>query len=262
MLIGILGVLAVAALAWTGATWLLQRAVLFPRPPASSVSPAASRPGIEILHLGPDAVEAWYYPVTDVGGPVPVLLFAHGNGELIDHWIDLFAPLADRGIAVLLVEYPGYGRSGGTPSQESIARAMEAAYDHAVTRPEVDAARMIAWGRSLGGAAACALAGRRDLAGLVLESTFTSVRPLARRFGIVGPLVRDPFDNLPIVEAYEGPVLVLHGERDAIVPVEHGRALARAAARSELHTLPCGHNDCPFQWNRVAAFLVQEGLLP
>ena len=226
------------------------------------MSPVAARPHVETLRLGPDEVEAWLLPARGVEGQAPVLLFTHGNGELIDYWIDAFWRIPDRGVAVLLVEYPGYGRSGGTPSEASIARTMEAAYDAVADRPDIDATRISAWGRSLGGAAACALADRRELAALVLESTFTSVRPFARRFGIVGPLVRDPFDSLPILEAFEGPVLVLHGERDAVVPVAHGRALAEAAARADLQLLPCGHNDCPFQWPRVEAFLMREGLLP
>ena len=60
----------------------------------------------------------------------------------------------------------------------------------------------------------------------------------------------------------EGPVLVLHGERDGIVPVAHAHAFAAAAARADLRLLPCGHNDCPFQWRRVEEFLEREGLLP
>ena len=262
MLTGFLGVLAVAALAWVGTTWVLQRAALFPRPPAPSVSPAAGRSDVEIIRLGSDEVEAWYLPARNVDGRAPALVFTHGNGELIDHWLDAFAGVPDWGIGVLLVEYPGYGRSGGRPSEGSIARIMTAAYDHLAARPEVDAGRIVAWGRSLGGAAACLLVSQRDVAALVLESTFTGVRPLARRFGLIGPLVRDPFDNLPIVEAFEGPVLVLHGEYDSIVPVAHGRALAQAAPDAEFHAIPCGHNDCPLQWPLIRSFLERSGLLP
>ncbi len=258
MLTGFLGALAVAALAWVGATWVLQRAALFPRPPAPSVSPAAGRPDVEIIRLGPDEVEAWYLPARSVDGPSAALVFTHGNGELIDHWLDVFSEVPDWGIGVLLVEYPGYGRSGGRPSEESIARTMMAAYDHLAARPEVDAGRIVAWGRSLGGAAACSLVSQRDVAALILESTFTGVRPLARRFGLIGPLVRDPFDNLPIIEAFDGPVLVLHGEYDSIVPVAHGRALAQAAPDAEFHVLPCGHNDCPLQWPLIRSWLERE----
>ncbi|MEJ2481619.1 MAG: alpha/beta hydrolase [Gemmatimonadota bacterium] len=82
-----------------------------------------------------------------------------------------------------------------------------------------------------------------------------------RRFGLFGPLVRDPFENLAVVSAFEGPVLVLHGERDTIIPVGHGEALHRAALDSELVLLPCGHNDCPWQGERVLEFLRRRGLI-
>jgi pimeloyl-ACP methyl ester carboxylesterase len=251
----------IAIIVWAGAAWAVQRSVLYPAPPASPVSPAEARPSVEILHLGGDRVEAWFLPAAGVTGPAPAIVFTHGNGELIDHWIDAFHALSHQGVSVLLVEYPGYGRSGGTPSESSITGTMLAAWDSLALRPDVDPERIIAWGRSLGGGAACALASRRDVAALVLESSFTGIRPLARRFGIFGPLVRDPFDNLPVVSEFTRPVLVLHGERDRIIPAEHGRKLDRAAADSELVLLPCGHNDCPWQGERVLDFLRRRGLV-
>jgi hypothetical protein len=251
----------IAVLTWVTATWMLQRFVMFPAPPASAVSPVEARPSVETLHLGSDQVEAWFLPAVGEAGPKPAIVFTHGNGELIDHWIDAFHALSHQGVSVLLVEYPGYGRSGGTPSESSITRTMLAAWDSLALRPDVDSRRIVAWGRSLGGGAACALAARRDVAALVLESSFTGIRPLARRFGLFGPLVRDPFENLPVVSTFEGPVLVLHGERDGIISAEHGRKLDRAAADSELVLLPCGHNDCPWQGERVLDFLRRRGLV-
>jgi fermentation-respiration switch protein FrsA (DUF1100 family) len=261
MLTGIAGVVLIALGTWVVATWILQRAAMFPRPPAAPVSPAAGRPDVEILRLGPDGVEAWYLPPRNATGPAPLIIFTHGNGELIDYWLEPFSRIPEWGVGVLLVEYPGYGRSGGQPSERAIGRVMADAYDVIAARPEVDGGRIVGWGRSLGGAAACSLADQRDVAALILESTFTGVRPLARRFGLIGPLVRDPFDNLPILEAFAGPVLVLHGEHDSIVPVAHGRALAQAARASELHLLPCGHNDCPQQWPLIRSWLERQALL-
>jgi pimeloyl-ACP methyl ester carboxylesterase len=75
-------------------------------------------------------------------------------------------------------------------------------------------------------------------------------------------LVRDPLDTLAAVGRFDGPVLVLHGEYDEIVPVDHGRALAAASARAQLHLLPCGHNDCPRPWPQVRRFLDGLDLLP
>jgi hypothetical protein len=139
---------------------------------------------------------------------------------------------------------------------------MLAAYDWATARPDVDPKRVVAYGRSLGGGAACALARARHLDALVLESAFTSVRSMARRFRVPGFMVLDPFDNLSLVREFDGPILLVHGTRDAVVPVDEARALHAAAPRSELELLPCGHNDCPRPWPRVRDFLASHALLP
>ncbi len=217
--------------------WLFQRRLLFPRPPLSG---APTRP---------DGVgQIW-------------LLFFHGNGELIDYWPGEFAEPRGWGIGTLLVEFPGYGRSGGSPSQASIEATALAAYDWAASQAFVERSRIVACGRSLGGGAATILASKRPLAALVLESTFTSVRSFAHRFWAPELAARDPFDSLSLLREYAGPVLVLHGARDELIPPVHAERLAGADRRSELHLLPCGHNDCPRSWSRVRDFLVTSGVL-
>ena len=107
-------VLAVAAVVYLGLVFLMQRSVLFPRPPAPRVSIAEGRPDVEVLRVGPEGgVEAWFLLPSRTTGPAPVLVFTHGNGELIDYWIDEFEVPRQWGMGVLLVEYPGYGRSAG-----------------------------------------------------------------------------------------------------------------------------------------------------
>lgn len=242
---------------------LMQRRVLFPRPLAPSIPPPVPAGG-EVLLLGEDAVEAWLLPPLDVTAPgeaAPVMVFTHGNGELIDHWLPHLDVPRRWGFAVLLVEYPGYGRSGGSPTEASITDTMLAAHDALAARPDIDVSRLVAYGRSLGGAAACALASRRNVAALVLESSFTSVRDMASGMGVPGFLVLDPFDNAAVLADYDGAVLVVHGERDRIVPVVHGERLARIAG-TELVRLNCGHNDCPRPWDVLREFLGSRGLLP
>jgi len=243
--------------------FLAQRALLFPAP---AVAGAPARPAdAEQVWLAGAAgpTEAWFLPATTPSaGPRPLLVFTHGNGELIDFWPEAFDEPRRWGAAVLLVEYPGYGRSPGEASEASITASVLAAYDWARARPEVDAGRIVAYGRSVGGGPACQLAARRPVAALVLESAFTSVRAFARGFGAPAFLVRDPFDNLAVVREYRGPLLLLHGSRDDIIPPGHSRALAAAARQAELHLLPCGHNDCPREWPLVRAFLERHGLLP
>jgi pimeloyl-ACP methyl ester carboxylesterase len=259
--------LALGAAVFVGCYWAflfwVQRRLLFPAPP---VAGAPRRPATAEqlwLETATGRTEAWLLPpATPSAAPVPLILFAHGNGELIDFWPAAFDEPRRWGLAVLLVEYPGYGRSPGLPSEATTTAAMVAAYDWARGHPGIDPARIIAYGRSVGGGIACQLAAHRPVAALVLESTFTSVRRFASGFGAPPFLVRDPFDSLAFVRGYRGPLLLVHGSRDDIIPASHGQALAAAAPQAELHLLDCGHNDCPRPWAQLHAFLDRHGLLP
>ncbi len=253
---------ALGILGYIGLAYALQRSVLFPRPPRPARSPAGNRPDVQVTWLGGE-VEAWFLTPAGTGNdrPAPAILFAHGNGELIDYWLDEFEAARAWGVGVLLVEYPGYGRSRGRPSEVSITRTMTDAYDYLISRPDVDPDRIVAYGRSVGGGAAGALVRHRPVAALILESSFTSVRSLARRHGLFGPLVRDPFDTLESVAAFDGPTLVVHGRGDRLIPPAHGEALARRARNGRLVLLDCGHNDCPRPWRELRTFLEDQGML-
>ena len=237
--------------------------MLFPMPPASM---GPDRPAdAEQVWLATSAgkVESWYLPPkTATRSPAPLLVFTHGNGELIDFWPGEFDPPREWGSGVLLVEYPGYGRSEGRPSEQSITAAMLAAHDWARTQPGIDPNRIIPYGRSLGGGAAMVLASQRGAPALILESTFSSVAAFARGFYAPGFLIRDRFDTLTAVKSFGRPILVLHGTQDTIVPPQHGADIAAAAPHATLISLPCGHNDCPRPWREIHAFLEKNRLLP
>ncbi|MFC1936461.1 alpha/beta hydrolase [Chloroflexota bacterium] len=247
----------------------IQRNVLYPAPRPPSYDVAAGIPGLLKFWLKTSfgEVEAWYLPPSSSSAePAPVMIFTHGNGELIDHWPPMFAPVAQMGVGVLLVEFPGYGRSAGSPSQSTIEEAILTAYDTAITIPGVDPERIVAYGRSLGGGASCILTDQRPVAALILQSSFTSTRSFARYYLLPGFLIRDQFDNLSVVKRFSGPVLIIHGKYDRQIPYQHGQTLAGANPNAELITLPCGHNDCPqdwaAHWESIAAFLRTYGLLP
>jgi fermentation-respiration switch protein FrsA (DUF1100 family) len=256
--------LAAAGALLAGACFAEQR-VLFPGRVIRDGREVALGPGAERLWLdfaGARAEAFFLGAGSGAASPGPLLVYAHGNGELIDDWVDHVDALRASGVSVLLVEYPGYGRSSGTPSQASITRTLVSAYDWATSQPQVDSRRVIGHGRSLGGGAICALARERSLAALVLESTFTSVREMATAlYGLPGFLVRNPFDNLSAIRGFSGPILLLHGERDEAIPVDHARRLHAAAPTSELEVVGCGHNDCPLPWPLVTAFLSRHRLL-
>ena len=253
-----LGLLA----AYWGVLFLAQRAMLYPAPSLADAPapPAYVQPVWLAGSAGP--VAAWFLPPIPASTtPSPLIIFTHGNAELIDFWPEAFDEPRTWGVAVLLLEYPGYGRSTGRASEASITNASLAAYDWARANPVVDSRRIVAYGRSLGGGAACRLAAQRPLAAVILESTFTSVRAFAGRFGAPAFLVRDPFDNLAFVRDYRGPLLLLHGNHDEVIPTQHSLTLAAAAPQAELHLLPCGHNDCAQAWTVIRDFLERHGIL-
>lgn len=250
--------------------FLLQRHIMYPRYLISApVEMSKNMPGGERVWLNTSfgKVEAWFFPASspNLTKPSPVVIFAHGNGEIIDFWPTELKKFTQLGIGLLLVEYPGYGRSQGSPSQKTIAEAFIKAYDYLVARDDVDASRVILFGRSLGGGAVCTLAAERASAALILMSAFTDARSFALKFLIPGFIVRDQFDNLSVVKSYTNPVLVIHGKHDDIVPYKHGVLLNKAAPNSKMITYECRHNDCPpnwdIFWNDLESFLRDSGII-
>ncbi len=235
--------------------FLIQRSVMFPRNLIASTDQNTT-PKVEGLiktyvNTSQGKVEAWYIPPLgqNVGKHSPAVIFGHGNAELIDFWPEVLLPFTQMGFGLMLVEYPGYGRSKGRPSQDSITETFVGAYDWLAGRKDVDASKIILFGRSLGGGAVCALSSKRPSAAIILMSTFTSARSFAKNYLMPGFLMRDPFDNLAVIREYSGPVLILHGQHDRVIPYTHGLKLNQAASQSHLITYSSDHNDCPPDWD-------------
>ena len=267
-----ISIIKVAVLAYVGYTallFLMQRRMLFPggvmaagRDTSSPVPPGVHRVWLE-LPAGP--VEAWHLPSGQGDKPGPALIFAHGNGELIDDWASL-GELTRFGLSVLLIEFPGYGLSAGKTSRRDIGEAYQAGYDWLVERPEVDAERVVAMGRSIGGGVATDLVATRPVRALILQSTFSSLSRMAwEAYRAPGFLIRDPFNNEAVIRSFDGPVLLMHGRRDEVIPFTHARALVRARPDAALIEWDCGHNDCPPSWSEfitdVGDFLVAHGVI-
>lgn len=247
--------------------FLVQRSVVFPGAtfPSPRASPAVHPPEVEQIWLEASfgKVEAW---LLEARAPSPVLVFAHGNGELIEHWIAPMEQFRDAGVSVLLVEFPGYGHSEGRPGRATLAEAFERAFDHLAERPGMDAGRIVAAGRSLGAGAAADLARTRPVAALVLMSSLSSATDVAWRSFRVPPfVVRDRFDVTGAVRGFDGPVLLMHGARDEVLPFDHARRIAEGREGLEVTTLDCGHNDCLNVWPETVAgvvvFLEDNGLM-
>jgi len=197
------------------------------------------------LDAAGDRIQAWWV-AGDAAGAAIVMF--HGNGGTIADRLENVAALVSRfGVSVLQVEYPGYGDSGGRPSEHSLYAAGEAGLLEA--RRRAGDRKLVVFGRSLGGAVAIDVAVRHRVDGLVAESTFTSLGDMAAASGIplARYLVAYRFDSLAKIGQVGAPLLLLHGNRDEIVPYPMAARLLEAAANASgkrLHTVEGGaHND-------------------
>ena len=234
--------------------FISQRSMLFPIPPHVPPLPPPGTEEVRVTHSDGEAYGLYLAPIR-ASTAAPLIMFMHGNGELADYWAGEFETARRWGAGILLVEFPGYGRAPGSPSQKSITAAAIALHDWAAHEPRIDAKRIVVYGRSLGGGAAVRVAINRPVAALILESAFTSVADFAARFLAPGAMIRDPFDNRKSLASYRGPLLVMHGRRDTIVPLAHGTELAGMVPGAKFVALDCGHNDCDRDWNSIGQFL-------
>jgi fermentation-respiration switch protein FrsA (DUF1100 family) len=247
------GLRLLASLAWiAGATalmmpWLLNSLLYFPSRSVDDTPASAglSFEDLEILTEDGERLHAWWIPAkAPAAGHV---LLCHGNAGNVAGRVRHAQLLVDAGLDVLLFDYRGYGRSTGAPDEEGTYRDARAARVTLLGRPGVDPSRLIYLGESLGGAVALALALEAPPRGLVLQSAFASVRDMGRlHYPMVPPvLVPDAYPNLRRIRQLKAPLLVLHGDRDDIVPLSQGEALFAAAPEPKrMQVFPrVGHND-------------------
>ena len=189
-------------------------------------------------------IHGWYLPHPRARG---TLLFLHGNAGNIGDRLESLQIFHRLGLNTLIIDYHGYGKSEGSPGEEESYHDAEAAWRHLVEGRQIPAQSIVLFGRSMGGAVAAWLAARVAPAGLILESTFTSVPDMAAKvypFFPVRLLARIRFDARASLAAVRAPVLVIHSAGDEIVPVAHGRALFEAAPEPKRFLeLRGGHND-------------------
>lgn len=224
-----------------------QRHLLYRPPSVAAIAPAAAGlSGAEEVRLatsdGETAV-AWHAPPQP---DRPVILFFGGNGDALPWRVGRFAKIAAGGDGLLALSYRGYFGSTGRPSEPGLIRDAEAAYAFAAAR--YGAERIVLWGVSLGTGLAVALASERPVGKLVLEAPFTSVADIAAAafpFVPVRLLLKDQFRSDERIGRIAAPLLVMHGDRDDVVPIRFGeRLFALAPAPKQFVRLTGGgHND-------------------
>jgi fermentation-respiration switch protein FrsA (DUF1100 family) len=194
-------------------------------------------------------LHGWWIPATNPRAKV--VLYLHGNDGNVSTSMDGITPLRELGYSVFMIDYRGYGASGGGfPSEAGVYEDAEAAWDYLVHEQSMNPANLFIYGHSLGGAIAIELALRHpEAAGLVVESSFTSVYNMAMleaRYTLlpVNLFLNQRFDSIAKVGQLRLPVLYIHGTADEIVPFEMGKALYNATpfARGFV-TVPAGRHE-------------------
>ncbi len=191
-------------------------------------------------------LNGWFIPAPNARA---TFLWCHGNAGTIADRVDNIQRLHHLiGVNVFIFDYRGYGQSDGTPSEAGLYRDAEAARTWLLARPEIAGTRLVYFGRSLGSAVAVELARRHPPDGLIIETPFTSIADMARLmfpWVPVGPLLRMRFDSLKKIPSIHVPLLIVHGDRDSLVPHTMGQRLFEAAnPPKRLYTVPgADHND-------------------
>jgi pimeloyl-ACP methyl ester carboxylesterase len=189
----------------------------------------------------------------------------HGNAAFIDDVVLRLAPYRDLGISLLLVEYRGYGRSAGVPSEESIMADANRWRVKLLKRKDVKPRKFVYHGRSLGSGPALQMAAEHGAAAVVLEAPITSLKPFVSVYLAPSFLLNDTWDNLEVASNIKAPAIVFHGRKDDVVSIARAAVLAKALNATFVPDAEAGHNDLPSNpdahFERVAAFLQTAGVM-
>ncbi len=241
------------------------RLAFYPEPGVQETPTEVSLPftDVQIRTADGEALHGWWLEAPSARAQV---IFWHGNGGNLSGWLPAIAGLRRHGFSVLAVDYRGYGASTGAPSERGVYRdadATLAAFHERFERPGLP---VIYWGRSLGSAVAAYTASRQAPGALVLETPFANLRAVVADrpvFWALSFFSSYSFPTARFLERYDGPLLVVHGDADSIVPFSVGRALFDAAhtSRKTFVTIPgAGHNNLhstnpDLYWRSIAGWV-------
>jgi pimeloyl-ACP methyl ester carboxylesterase len=245
----------------------IARQFLYPAPPVAVPSPPPAPLSEAVLELSTvDRAMAWTGAPAELSDLAPVVLFFHGNGENLEtmrQW-GFYDALFRMGIPFLAADYPGYGRSTGTSSEAGLAATGEAAV--AWAKQAYPGRPIVLAGWSLGAALALGTAAAHpEIAGLIVLAAWTTLADAAREIFpalVVQALVSEAYDSLAAARRIQVPALVVHGDRDELIPFAHGEKIAQAlAGTTRFVPVPgIGHNDLLGErvvWEEMAHFLVE-----
>jgi pimeloyl-ACP methyl ester carboxylesterase len=205
--------------------------------------------GTEIVGLfGPALSQDGQVLSLDQRKAAPTILYFYGNGMCLADCIGEFRRFRKLGANVLICDFAGYGMSAGVAGEAGVYATANAAYEHLLTRDDIDRGRIVVAGWSLGAAAAIEIASTKPVAGLITLSAFSTLHDMARRtvpFMPTSLLLRHHFDNRSKIAKVTCPILMFHGRRDSLIPFYMLNVL-KSAATSPLKAIPideANHND-------------------
>lgn len=229
--------------------WFERAQVYFPSREFRASPSSLGRPYEDVYFTAGDGVRlnGWFFAAgADATRSGRVVLVCHGNAGNIGDRLDLCAALLETGVSVFLLDYRGYGRSEGRPGEEGTCLDAVAAWDWLAGKGFAPG-RIIAYGESLGGGVAAELAVRKEVGGLVLQSTFTSVTDLGAELFPWLPvrwLSTIHYSTLEKLPRLHVPVMVMHSPTDDLIPYRHAERNFAAANEPKLFwKLEGGHND-------------------
>ena len=201
---------------------------------------------VELLSSDGSMIHAWWCPIQNWQPSDGAVLFCHGNGGNLSLYLSHLTRLHEQlGQAVLIFDYPGYGRSTGQPSEPGCYAAADAAYNWLTQTQEIPPKRVLLYGLSLGGGVAVDLASRRPNRALILVSTFTSIPDMAQREYPWLParlLVRNRFESLAKIASCHLPILIAHGTADELIPFTQAERLFDATPQPKQFFPMDGHD--------------------
>lgn len=224
--------------------FLESKSVFYPSKDIDHTPEEAGLPYEEVtIEAGNDKIHGWF-----VARPAHArtVLFFHGNGGNIGDRLDKMVLFDQLGLNVFIIDYSGYGKSTGRPTEQGMYREAEAAYKFLTEHKKIQPASIIVYGESLGGAPAVDLAAKHDVGRLILDSTFSSARDMAKHIYpfVPGILVRTKLDSESKIGQVKAPKLFFHSRTDRTVPFALAQKLYRAAGEPKKFVeIQGGHND-------------------
>ncbi|OGW40810.1 MAG: lysophospholipase [Nitrospirae bacterium RBG_13_39_12] len=189
-------------------------------------------------------VSGWYIPAENEEG---VLLFCHGNAGNISDRLDSIKIFNKLGLSVMIFDYRGYGKSAGKPSETGTYLDAEAAWEYLINVKQKPTGKILIFGRSLGAAIAAETALRKFPACLIVESSFTSVPDIGKKFYPWLPvklISKFKYSTIEKISSIKCPKLIIHSPQDEIIPFEHGKLLFKKASDpKDFLEIKGGHNE-------------------